>query len=104
MHVRFKKKFNPRASPILHKHALKSSVSPQLLSLSTCPWKKATTQGHTIYCLWGKALLNRAFAKRSNPTPKSQSDTCPCKETTRALSLHSSDSHRKEAKGKGKGY
>lgn len=63
--------------------------------------EKATTQGHTIYCLWGKALLNRAFAKRSNPVPKSQSDTCPCEETARALSSHSSDSHRKQReKGK----
>lgn len=73
MHVCLKKKKN--SIHVLHPfctNALKSSVSPQLLFLSTCPWKKPQPQATRFTVFGGKHYWTEHSPKGLSQCPKAR--------------------------------
>lgn len=73
MHVCLKKKKN--SIHVLHPfctNALKSSVSPQLLSLSTCPWKKPQPKATRFTVFGGKHYWTEHSPKGLTQCPKAR--------------------------------
>lgn len=82
-------RLNKVAYPII------SCLSPLAYGIKPQPKVVTLLATHDLLCS-GEALLNTAYNKRPIVMPRSQRSMCACRETARALSLQSSNNHRKQ--------